>query len=66
MTGNGGRGVTRTPPCSRAATNAKAPPHGDPRRKTLMTSIPIKRALLSVSDKTGIVDLGKALAANGV
>ncbi len=31
-----------------------------------MTSIPIKRALLSVSDKTGIVDLGKALAANGV
>ncbi len=52
--------------CSRAATNAKAPPHGDPRRKTLMTSIPIKRALLSVSDKTGIVDLGKALAANGV
>ncbi len=31
-----------------------------------MTAIPIKRALLSVSDKTGIGDLGKALAANGV
>jgi len=31
-----------------------------------MTSIPIKRALLSVSDKTGIVDLGKALASHGV
>ncbi len=35
-----------------------------------MTSIPItlpiRRALLSVSDKTGIVDLGKALAAKGV
>tara|TARA_R110002072_G_scaffold7161_11_gene39352 strand:+ start:872 stop:2458 length:1587 start_codon:yes stop_codon:yes gene_type:complete len=27
---------------------------------------PIKRALLSVSDKTGLVDLGKALASNGV
>src|SRR5690242_16348043 len=31
-----------------------------------MTEIPIKRALLSVSDKTGIADLGKALAAKGV
>ncbi len=31
-----------------------------------MTDIPIRRALLSVSDKTGIVDLGKALAARGV
>ena len=31
-----------------------------------MTSIPIRRALLSVSDKTGIVDLGRALAARGV
>jgi phosphoribosylaminoimidazolecarboxamide formyltransferase/IMP cyclohydrolase len=31
-----------------------------------MTEITIKRALLSVSDKTGIVDLGKALAAKGV
>ncbi|GLQ28677.1 bifunctional phosphoribosylaminoimidazolecarboxamide formyltransferase/IMP cyclohydrolase [Sulfitobacter pacificus] len=27
---------------------------------------PVKRALLSVSDKTGLVDLGKALAAHGV
>jgi phosphoribosylaminoimidazolecarboxamide formyltransferase/IMP cyclohydrolase len=31
-----------------------------------MTSIPIRRALLSVSDKTGIVDLARALAARGV
>ncbi len=31
-----------------------------------MTSIPIKRALLSVSDKTGLVELGRALAARGV
>src|SRR5579875_845978 len=31
-----------------------------------MTEITIKRALLSVSDKTGIVDLGKALAGQGV
>ena len=31
-----------------------------------MTTIPIRRALLSVSDKTGIVDLGRALAAHGV
>ncbi|HEY0624161.1 bifunctional phosphoribosylaminoimidazolecarboxamide formyltransferase/IMP cyclohydrolase [Sphingomonas sp.] len=31
-----------------------------------MTSIPIRRALLSVSDKTGIVELGTALAARGV
>ncbi len=31
-----------------------------------MTDILIRRALLSVSDKTGIVDLGKALAARGV
>ena len=27
---------------------------------------PIRRALLSVSDKTGVIDLGKALAARGV
>jgi len=31
-----------------------------------MTSIPIKRALLSVSDKTGLVELGKALSDKGV
>ena len=31
-----------------------------------MTSIPITRALLSVSDKAGLVDLGKVLAARGV
>ncbi|UVO50740.1 bifunctional phosphoribosylaminoimidazolecarboxamide formyltransferase/IMP cyclohydrolase [Sphingomonas sp. SUN019] len=31
-----------------------------------MTNIPIRRALLSVSDKTGIVDLARSLAANGV
>ena len=31
-----------------------------------MTEITIKRALLSVSDKAGIVDLGKALAAKGI
>jgi phosphoribosylaminoimidazolecarboxamide formyltransferase/IMP cyclohydrolase len=31
-----------------------------------MTSIPIKRALLSVSDKTGLAELGQALAAKGV
>ncbi|MEO0932166.1 MAG: bifunctional phosphoribosylaminoimidazolecarboxamide formyltransferase/IMP cyclohydrolase, partial [Pseudomonadota bacterium] len=27
---------------------------------------PLRRALLSVSDKTGLVDLGRALAARGV
>src|SRR4051812_24595464 len=31
-----------------------------------MSSIKISRALLSVSDKTGIVDLGRALARHGV
>jgi phosphoribosylaminoimidazolecarboxamide formyltransferase/IMP cyclohydrolase len=31
-----------------------------------MTAIPIRRALLSVSDKTGVADLGRALAARGV
>ena len=31
-----------------------------------MTDVTIRRALLSVSDKTGLVDLGKALAARGV
>ncbi len=31
-----------------------------------MTVIPIRRALLSVSDKTGLVDLAQALAAKGV
>ncbi|RHW17585.1 bifunctional phosphoribosylaminoimidazolecarboxamide formyltransferase/IMP cyclohydrolase PurH [Sphingomonas gilva] len=31
-----------------------------------MTAIPIRRALLSVSDKTGIVDLGRTLADAGV
>jgi phosphoribosylaminoimidazolecarboxamide formyltransferase/IMP cyclohydrolase len=28
--------------------------------------VPIRRALLSVSDKTGLVDLGKSLAEKGV
>ena len=27
---------------------------------------PLRRALLSVSDKTGLIDLGQALAARGV
>ncbi|MEO0905390.1 MAG: bifunctional phosphoribosylaminoimidazolecarboxamide formyltransferase/IMP cyclohydrolase, partial [Pseudomonadota bacterium] len=27
---------------------------------------PLRRALLSVSDKTGLIDLGRALAARGV
>ena len=31
-----------------------------------MTDVTIKRALLSVSDKTGLVELGKALGAHGV
>ncbi|MCP3735512.1 bifunctional phosphoribosylaminoimidazolecarboxamide formyltransferase/IMP cyclohydrolase [Sphingomonas sp. RP10(2022)] len=31
-----------------------------------MSTIPIQRALLSVSDKTGVVDLARALAARGV
>ena len=31
-----------------------------------MTLLPIRRALLSVHDKTGIVDLGRSLAARGV
>jgi len=31
-----------------------------------MTDIPIRRALLSVSDKTGLAELGQALAAQGV
>ena len=28
--------------------------------------VPLRRALLSVSDKTGLIDLGRALAAKGV
>ena len=31
-----------------------------------MTDLPISRALLSVSNKTGLIDLGRALAARGV
>lgn len=31
-----------------------------------MTTIPVRRALLSVSDKTGVVDLARAMAARGV
>ena len=31
-----------------------------------MSDLPIRRALLSVSDKTGLADLGRALAAKGV
>src|SRR5689334_24316513 len=31
-----------------------------------MTDVTIRRALLSVSDKTGLADLGKALAERGV
>ncbi len=52
-------------PCSPTSTAAKARRTATP-RKTPMTSISIKRALLSVSDKTGIVDLGTALASHGV
>jgi len=33
---------------------------------TQADSVPIKRALLSVSDKTGLIELGQALAAKGV
>lgn len=32
----------------------------------MTNTAPVKRALLSVSDKTGLIDLGKALAARGV
>ena len=32
----------------------------------MTSSTPIRRALLSVSDKTGLIDLGKALSARGV
>ena len=28
--------------------------------------VPVRTALLSVSDKTGLIDLGRALAARGV
>ena len=31
-----------------------------------MTQTPIRRALISVSDKTGLTDLGQALASRGV
>src|SRR6185369_9308924 len=31
-----------------------------------MTTVPVRRALLSVSDKSGLVELGRALAARGV
>jgi phosphoribosylaminoimidazolecarboxamide formyltransferase/IMP cyclohydrolase len=31
-----------------------------------VSEVTIKRALLSVSDKSGLADLGKALAARGV
>ena len=31
-----------------------------------MTKIPVARALISVSDKTGLAELGAALAARGV
>ncbi len=32
----------------------------------MTSSLPIRRALLSVSDKTGLIDLGRALAGHGV
>jgi phosphoribosylaminoimidazolecarboxamide formyltransferase/IMP cyclohydrolase len=39
------------------------PPTSLRRKGRIMTDIvPIRRALLSVSDKTGLVDLGKSLA----
>src|SRR5690606_5025130 len=36
------------------------------RRMTVPDLIPVRRALLSVSDKTGLVDFARALAARGV
>ena len=38
----------------------------DPREDTPMTPAPLRRALISVSDKTGLADLGRALAARNV
>ena len=35
-------------------------------RPAMTDQTPIRRALLSVSDKTGLIDLGKALSARGV
>ena len=35
-------------------------------KRPAMTTLPIRRALLSVSDKTGLVDLARALSAHGV
>ena len=32
----------------------------------MTATLPLRRALISVSDKTGLVDLGQALAARGV
>src|SRR5690606_6206950 len=54
------------------ARRARPPPRGiiagSPRPSHAMTTdrLPLRRALLSVSDKTGLVELAQALAARGV
>ncbi|KAK0350812.1 hypothetical protein LTR94_027485, partial [Friedmanniomyces endolithicus] len=50
----------------RTAANGLSDPAPAPIRARMTTTLPIRRALLSVSDKTGIVELATALAANGV
>ena len=40
--------------------------HGKPAKKVTHGNTPVRRALISVSDKTGIVDFGRALTERGV
>ena len=49
-------------------SGSRPPGHIPPNRKepSVMESIPVRRALLSVSDKTGLVEFAKTLAARGV
>lgn len=49
-----------------AAMPLREPSHSSITRQTAIMSQPIKRALISVSDKTGIVDFARALSALGV
>lgn len=56
------------PPPPQAASTSPSPDNTDADAQNLATAsrLPIRRALISVSDRTGLVDLGRVLVAAGV
>ena len=63
-----GTHIGQPPPLGASAYNSRSPSHALRMTANLIEgpSVAVRRALLSVSDKTGLLDLARALAARGV